>query len=167
MPRVLLMLSRFLLSAWVGAAVLFVIIGVREVRFPGFESVTRDQLVLLRFPMYYVAGFVLLGTALLSQVLLLARGERAKVLFAACGLTAAALGLMTYDYPCVYRPLADMISPPGQTRPASFEALHLWSETVNALQLGCALAAGLSLCAFDGTRNQRNSLEFPVSAARQ
>lgn len=149
MTRVLLLLARFVLSAWFGAATLFVIIGVREVRFPEFSPTIRDQLVLLRFPMYYASGFTLLAIGLASQAILIVRGWRRPALFAACGLTALALGLMAYDYPCVYRPLEQMITPPGQSRPAAFLPLHHWSETVNAVQLGCALAAGLILCSID------------------
>jgi len=155
MSRALLTLARFLLSAWFGAATLFVIIGVREVRFPGFESAVRDQLVLLRFPLYYACGFALLGTALLSLVLLIAAGGRRPALYAGCGLTAAALAVMIYDYPCIYRPLAEMLTPPGQTRPAAFQSLHRWSETVNAVQLGCALAAALTLSISDATDDRR------------
>jgi hypothetical protein len=155
MSRALLLLARFVLSAWFGAATLFVIIGVREVRFPEFSSTIRDQLVLLRFPMYYACGFTLLGIALVSQVILIGRGWRRSALFAACGLTAVALGLMVYDYPCIYRPLEQMITPPGQTMPAAFLLLHRWSETVNAVQLGCALAAALTLCSIDGPPDRR------------
>lgn len=155
MSRVLLLLARFVLAAWFGAATLFVIIGVREVRFPAFDSTIRDQLVLLRFPMYYACGFTLLGIALLSQGLLIVRGVRRPALLVACGLTAVAVGLMAYDYPCVYRPLEQMINPPGQSRPEGFLPLHRWSETVNATQLGCALAAALILCSVDGLLERR------------
>jgi hypothetical protein len=143
------------LSAWFGAATLFVIIGVREVRFAGFSSPIRDQLVLLRFPMYYAAGFTLLGLAFASEALLILRGWRRPAVFAAFGLTAVALGLLAYDYPSVYRPLAQMITPPGQARPAEFIALHHWSQTVNAVQIGCALAAALTLCGSEGPSDRR------------
>ena len=66
MSRAALTLARLLLSAWFGAAVLFVVIGVREVTHPGFDSMVRDQLAVLRFPAYYVCGFgclVVLGRA--------------------------------------------------------------------------------------------------------
>jgi hypothetical protein len=162
MSRVLLLLSRFTLSAWFGAATLFVIIGVREVRFPEFSSPIRDQLVLLRFPMYYAAGFTLLGLAFASQVLLILRGWKRPAVLIACGLTAIALGLMAYDYPCVYRPLERMITPPGQPRPAVFESLHHWSKNVNAVQLGCALVAAIVLCTIDGPLDRR---DLPEAAA--
>ena len=162
MSRVLLLLSRFTLSAWFGAATLFVIIGVREVRFPEFSSPIRDQLVLLRFPMYYAAGFTLLGLAFVSQVLLILLGWKRPAILIACGLTGIALGLMSYDYPCVYRPLEQMITPPGQPRPAAFVSLHRWSQNVNAAQLGCALAAALLTCSIDGPLDRRN---LPEAAA--
>lgn len=151
MMRVALLLSRFLLSAWFGAAVLFVIIGVREVTHPGFDSLIRDQLALLRFPAYYACGFPLLGGALASLVLCLACGLRKPAVYAACGLTLIALGLMAYDYPCIYSPLARSISPPGQARAAEFRTLHVWSETVNAIEVGCVLAAALAVCGVDSS----------------
>lgn len=150
MRRVTLLLARFLLSAWFGAATLFVIIGVREVRYSGFDSTIRDQLVLLRFPLYYAAGFTILGCAAVNLVLLLSWGLRRPATYAAAILTAAALGLMAYDYPWVYSPLARMITPPGQVRSAGFQQLHEWSKTINAAQLGCVLAAAVTLCAIDG-----------------
>ncbi|MBL8851663.1 MAG: hypothetical protein JNG89_18420 [Planctomycetaceae bacterium] len=156
------MLARFLLSAWFGAATLFVIIGVREVRFPGFDSTIRDQLVLLRFPAYYVCGFAAIGGALLNLMLLLIQGLRRPATYAPAILSAMALGLMAYDYPCIYSPLARMITPPGQARPAEFQQLHHWSQVVNAAQLGCVLAAAVTLCAIDGTTTR-----LPFSAAHR
>jgi hypothetical protein len=79
---------------------------------------------------------------------------RRPAIYAACALTAVALGLLAYDYPCVYSPLARMITPPGQARPAEFRPLHVWSETINGIQLGCVLAAALAVCATDGTAVQ-------------
>jgi hypothetical protein len=156
MPRALLLLARFALSAWFGAATLFVIIGVREVRFPEFSPTIRDQLVQLRFSMYYAAGFTLLGLGFASQTLLILRGWRRPAVLIAGGLTAIALGLMAYDYPWVYRPLEQMITPPGHPRPAAFDSLHRWSETVNAVQLGCALVAALILCSIDGPLDRQD-----------
>ena len=157
MPRALLLLARFLLSAWFGAAVLFVIIGVGEVTHPGIGSAIRDQLVLIRFPLYYTCGFVTLGGAAASLVLLLGWGLRRPATWSAAALTAIALALMAYDYPCVYLPLARMVTPPAQSRPAEFRPLHEWSKTINGLELGCVLAAALTLCAIDATP-RRNGL---------
>lgn len=156
MARIALLFARFLLSAWFGAAALFVIIGIGEVTYPGFDSATRDQLVAIRFPLYYTCGFAVLGSAAVSLVLALCWGLRRRATYAAVALVAAALALMAYDYPCVYTPLARMITPPGQARPAGFRLLHQWSETINGLQIGCVLAAAVTLCAIDATPVRRN-----------
>jgi len=160
MTRAALLTARFLLSAWFGAAALFVIIGVREIRFPGFDSAVRDQLVLLRFPAFYVCGFATLACAMLSLVLVLCWGLRRPATWSATALTAISLGLMTYDYPCVYLPLAHMVTPPGQVRPSGFQRLHRWSELVNGVELGCVLAAALMLCAIDATPRRPDSPPF-------
>lgn len=57
MAKILTGAARFALSAWVGAAALFVVVGIKEVRGSEFDSVTRDLLVGLRFPSYYTFGF--------------------------------------------------------------------------------------------------------------
>lgn len=155
MARIALLFARFLLSAWFGAATLFVIIGIGEVTYPGFDSATRDQLVVIRFPLYYACGFTVLGGAAVSLVLTLCWGLRRRATYAALALVAAAAALMAYDYPCVYTPLARMITPPGQARPAAFRPLHQWSETINGLQIACVLAAALALCAIDATPIRR------------
>ena len=64
---------------------------------------------------------------------------------------------MAFDYPFVYSPMARMITPPGQARTAEFRQLHVWSETVNGVQIGCVLGAALIMCGTDGTVPQRNS----------
>ena len=64
-----LMLARFCIAAWVGAAVLFVITGVREVTIPhqSISSEVKDALVPIRFPAYYMAGFLLVGTGIVTS----------------------------------------------------------------------------------------------------
>lgn len=156
MSRLVLMLARFCLSAWVGAAVMFVIVGVREIRAPQFDSATRDVLVLLRFPPYYACGFGALAVAAACLVLRLCWGPRRRATWAACLLTVTALGLMTWDYYRVYRPLAAMVSPPGKPRPAEFRFLHQQSEIINALQVGCALAAAAVVCGSEASGRVRD-----------
>ena len=157
MTRVALLLARFLLSAWFGAAVLFVVIGVREVTHQGFDSPIRDQLVLLRFPSYYAFGFPALAGAAACLGLCLYCGLRKPAVYAACVLTIIALGLMAYDYPCIYSPLARAISPPGQARTAEFGTLHFWSKTVNAI------AGGWRAC---GSSCRLRSQRIPHDAVR-
>lgn len=156
MTRVALAAARFAVSAWVGAAVLFVITSVREVRYGGFDSTIRDQLAALRFPPYYAAGFILIGVGIVGAVI----GwrwlrPRALTVF---GLLVAALALMLADYFWIYRPLTDLITPPGQSKPERFQTLHIASEWVNAANvLLCVAAAALLNWAGDGRKKAQES----------
>ncbi len=111
MDRFLLTLTRFCSCAWVGAAVLFVMTGVAEVRSPEFESATKNSLAALRFPYYYLVGFTLVGFALFGSWMLsirrtsLLKGVKSLV---AC-MTIASI-LMNIDYVWVFRPLLVMMS---------------------------------------------------------
>ena len=145
MSRFALTIARFAASAWVGAAVLFVINGVQQATSGKFESMTTDQLVLLRFPAYYVMGFVLVGAAFLGSAV---SGEfvsfrRRGVILALFGL---ALVVMLIDYRVVYLPLAEMITPPGQARPQGFQTLHHWSKLINSVDVGLVLLGSVMLC---------------------
>lgn len=145
MSRFALTIARFAASAWVGAAVLFVINGVQQATSGQFESMTTDQLVLLRFPAYYVMGFVLVGAALIGSAV---SGEalsfrRRGVLLALFGL---ALVVMLFDYLVVYLPLAEMINPPGKSRPQGFQTLHHWSKLINSAVVGLVLLGAMLLC---------------------
>jgi hypothetical protein len=152
MKNIWITLARFASAAWVGAAVLFVAIAVREVRYPEFDSATKDTLALLRFPAYYVFGFILAGGALVGAVLAFLRtrsteicGEKRR-LVAAAGLLAISLALMIADFYAVYRPMAAMITPPGRARSAEFRTYHRASVWLNTADVAlCALAAVL-LC---------------------
>lgn len=64
----LLVLLRFCLCAWVGAATLFVITGIREVTSLKFEPVIKNHLAAIRFPAYYFIGFLLVGLSFLCAV---------------------------------------------------------------------------------------------------
>jgi len=146
-PRICLTIARFALAAWVGAAVLFVINGVRQVTFPGFDSPTKDQLALIRFPAYYVFGFALVSAATVClwaivRSNLLGRLRR----WIAALLTTAALALMVCDYMAIYRPLEAMISRPGGVRPANFVTMHDSSKRINSLHVGLCLGAAIILC---------------------
>jgi hypothetical protein len=140
-----LWLARWTVPAWVGAAVLFVIVGVREVTAGEFDSVIRDRLVLLRFPWFYACGFTLvalgwLGTAMAGGHPQLARRGR----WLALGLLTLALVGMTADYLAIYQPLERLVTPPGQPRTEQFATLHRWSTRVNGLNLLlCGVAAGV------------------------
>ena len=143
-PHLGLFAARLALPAWVGAAVLFVINGVRLVTSGAFDSVGRDHIALVRFPAYYLVGATLMGLSLVG--LLLARGVMGlphRRWVTAFGLTLLACGAMLGDYVFVYLPLAEMISPPGSPRPAHFLVLHRASEIVNVIQVGLCFAAAV------------------------
>ena len=145
MSRLALTIARFAASAWVGAAVLFVINGVQQTTSGQFESMTTDQLVLLRFPAYYVMGFSLVGAALVGSAISggqLSFRRRAAVL----GLFGLALVTMLFDYLVVYLPLAEMITPPGQARTQGFQTLHQWSKVINSADLSLVFLGALLLC---------------------
>lgn len=152
LSRLCLTLARVLLSAWVGAAVLFVINGVLLVTSGTFDSMYRDHLSLIRFPPYYLFGFITVSLTLI--LLSLARGYPRKLVL---GLVAIALVLMVVDYVAVYLPLEAMISPPGQVRSPQFETYHRASMKINSVHVGLCLVAALLLC-----RPVRRSFEVLV-----
>jgi hypothetical protein len=142
-----LAVARLAAAAWVGAAALFVVTAVREVTFPGFDAATKDQLALLRFPAYYVCGFALVGIAFLGAVVAsLGSRPRAKKVGFAAGLLAVTLVALAGDFVAIYRPMAEMITPPGRVHVAEFRDYHRASVWINVADVGlCALAAVL-LC---------------------
>ena len=145
MSRLALTIVRFASAAWVGAAVLFVINGVQQVKSQKFESMVTDQLVLLRFPAYYVMGFSLVGAAFIGTAVSgdgISFRRRATLL----GLFGLALVLMLFDYLVVYLPLEAMIDPPGQARPQGFQTLHHWSMRINSADLVVMLLGSLIAC---------------------
>lgn len=144
MRTVCLILARFAIAAWVGAAVLFVITSIQEARSPLFDSVTKAELANLRFPSYYAFGFTLVAASLACG--LWARkapavGARQMTVFLL--LTGIALVVMAADYVWIYRPLSDMIAQPTEARPARFQTLHQFSQYVNTVHIGLCLAAAL------------------------
>lgn len=145
MSRLALLVARFASSAWVGAAVLFVINGVQQATSGQFESMTTDQLVLLRFPAYYVMGFSFVGAAWVGAAICgeqLSFRRRGAVL----GLLGLALMAMLFDYLVVYLPLAEMITPPGKARAQGFQTLHQWSKIINSVDVALVLLGALLLC---------------------
>lgn len=159
MQSLCLMLCRFSLAAWVGAAGLFVLTSVREQTSTELDAAVKDQLALLRFPDYYLFGFALVGTALVTG--LLARNHPAvsrRAIRVGMAVTAAVLAIMLADYLLVYRPLAELITPPGSARTPQFASYHTASEYINEVHVSLALLAALIL-SWPG--QQRRILEEP------
>ncbi|MBL8811199.1 MAG: hypothetical protein JNM43_13565 [Planctomycetaceae bacterium] len=139
---------RLTLGFWVGGAVLFVITSVAEQTSPLFDSVARDRLATIRFPLYYLFCWICLGTALVSSVLgfACASGCLRKRLRAAAILVLISLGIAVADYFWVYRPLQALIIPPGEARTQEFVTLHNRSRHINELHLTIALVAAVVIC---------------------
>lgn len=142
---VFLMLARFFLIAWIGGAALFVITSIAEQRSPEFDSITKDRLATIRFPLYYLYGATCLTVATAATGLAVAtsqKGSRRKLVagFLLCVLSSAVAG---YDYVAVYSPLQKAISPPGQVRGPDFTRLHWQSELINEIHVTIALLAAV------------------------
>jgi hypothetical protein len=141
-----LMIARFALSAWIGAAVLFVVTGVQEVRH-GFHSMTLDALAAMRFPMYYYFGFTLTGVALLSTTAAaLLTPQCRRRLGIAAGLVLVAMSLMVVDYIWTFQPLHEIVTAASSVKPAEFQTLHERSKHINMVDLTICLVAAMMIC---------------------
>jgi hypothetical protein len=141
-----LMIARFALSAWIGAAVLFVVTGVQEVRHD-FDSTIRDALAALRFPMYYYFGFTLTGIALLSTtVAALLTPKCRRRLGISAGLVLVAMSMMVVDYIWIFQPLHEIVTAASSVKPAGFQTLHERSKHINMIDLTICLVAAITLC---------------------
>ena len=146
MVRAALFLARFCSSAWIGAATLFVIVGILEVTRGGFDSATKDILVAIRFPPFYRAGAVLVGLAWLGACLAEFHPElpTRRRAFAILSLLFVLI-LMFVDYHWVYTPLAAMVQPPGQAKPSHFVQYHQASKYINLAGLFFSSVAAIAL----------------------
>jgi len=140
-----LTVSRLFLIAWIGGAALFVISSIAEQRTPEFDSMTKDRLATIRFPLYYAFGAVCLGIATVSiglAIVTTQKGRRKKLVagFLFCLLSAVAA---SYDYVAVYSPLQKAITPPGQVRGPDFVVLHQESALVNEIHISIAFLAAI------------------------
>jgi hypothetical protein len=144
--RLGLLVARFASAAWVGAALLFVVTAVREVLHPGFDSATKDELALLRFPAYYACGFTLVTCALLGALAAASGPSGRRPLGIAALVLALVLVLLTGDFLAVYRPMVAMLTPPGQAHAAEFRTYHRLSMWLNVAHVGLCAFAALLLC---------------------
>jgi hypothetical protein len=140
--RVGLFLARFCLSAWIGAATLFVIVGVTEVTRGQFDLKTKDVLVAIRFPAFYTCGVTLvtlgvLGTWVAGNSTVFTRKRRISTLV----LLVIVLSSMAVDYFSIYQPLLQMVTPPGQPKTSRFVTYHSASKWINLMGLFVCLIA--------------------------
>lgn len=164
MPRLGLSVARFCSAAWVGAAALFVIAGISEVRSPQLDSTAKDLLVLLRFPCYYAVGFSLMAAALVGTSVTVMTGNRSRRTQIAAALLLLALLGMFADHTWIYTPLENHIKKQGP-RDAEFESLHEASKWINLATVSVTLIASWLLCL--GSQESRDkSRKSPESRAR-
>ena len=146
LSRFCLSMQRFLLSAWIGAAVLFVITSVAEQQFPGFEPEIRNQLATIRFPKYYAMGFVVVLASLGCSVGRLSSGTRSKTDRAVLGLLVLAGVTMLIDFVFIYRPLHAMMIDLQRPRDTEFQWYHQASKYINSFGILLTFVAAILVC---------------------
>lgn len=150
------MATRLAISFWVGGAILFVITSVAEQRNPQFDSLIRDQLATIRFPLYYIFGWGCLGTTLVASLIaaMMNKGCLRKRLLACFCLTLLSTGIAVIDFKWVYQPLQVLITPPGQAKTQQFITLHEQSRLINEVHLTIALIAAIIICLPEKTQGE-------------
>lgn len=140
-----LVLLRLLLAAWVGAAVLYVITSVAEQTSSHFDSLIRDQLATIRFPLYYCFGLSIHALAVPFAFLIWfnSTSQNQRRFLAIFLLVLLSSVLITLDYLLVYLPLQELITPPGQVRSQQFIQLHTLSRHANEVHLTVMLVASI------------------------
>jgi len=149
-----LMIARLCLVAWIGGAALFVITSIAEQRAPELDSITKDRLATIRFPLYYCFGTICLGTAIATTGIAIAttpRSHRRQLILTLilCLLSAT---VFWYDYAAVYSPLEQAVTPPGKVRGPDFIELHQRSRLINEIHVGLALLAAVVICLPRGSK---------------
>lgn len=137
--------ARSCFTLWCGGAILFVWVTVQEIFSGRFESMVLDQMVLIRFPLYYLFGMGLLPLGVASLLALFKQAGATRALHLAFWLAAWGLILLLIDFFYIYRPLREMLLPIGVPRPAHFRLYHQISEITNGLILLFNTAAALIL----------------------
>lgn len=131
MRKLCLILFRFCPTAWVGAAVLFVLATIAMARSPEIDAEMTMTLTAIRFPVYYSMEFSLLAVAFLTGLISRKSPELGRLRgTAAVVLVGIALGMAVSDYLFIYRPLAEMMR--QQTLTDSFRSMHEGSKHINS-----------------------------------
>jgi len=140
-----IMTLRFTLAMWVGAAVLYVVTSVAEQMSPHFDLQVRDQLALIRFPLYYRFGFGCHIAAAIAGVLAwrTAPANRRATFLLVLVLVMVSGLLITLDHRIVYQPLEALITPAGKPRGDEFERLHHLSKRANMVHVMVMAFAGI------------------------
>ncbi len=146
MQRICLTIARFALSAWIGAAALFVVASIAEQRSTTFGSDVKNVLAALRFPAYYGFGFVLVGLGFVGGAMGIDRHQSRRRWCVLVGCLVPALVLMIVDYFAIYSPLHAIVTDPSGVRDARFQQLHQWSEQINTIDVTLCAIAAIAVC---------------------
>lgn len=137
-----LVLSRFCLAAWVGAAAFFFIVLFDLRASQLFDKPTLNNHAKVLFPAYYAFELTIAGTALATALAAAKHPTRRRGPFAwQFGLMLAATVLGIADYAVIYLPLSAMLDLPAL--PREFRMYHGASMAINSLSLVLWLAASL------------------------
>lgn len=148
MNRFLWTVLRFSLCAWVGAATLFVVTGVREVTMTDFDAATKNVLAVTRFPAYYAFGFTLVVVSAISafSLILINKETRCRKIVV-LSLSVFSLVVMYLDHLFIYQPLEIMMLEPEGRLDPEFFTYHQWSKYINCISVGvCLIASFVSAC---------------------
>ena len=157
-----LLLLRFVLCVWVGAAALYVITSVAEQTSPHFDTATRDLLATVRFPLYYKFGFIahiIAGTfGFLAWRAALPENRRRMLII--LGLVTLSALLIFLDFRLIYQPLQELINPPGQPRGDEFVKMHNRSKYANEVHVSLICLAAFLACWPVGSNNKASSTDY-------
>lgn len=162
MQRLCLTIARFALSAWIGAAALFVCTSISEQISSEFDSGVKNTLAAIRFPWYYGFGFGLVGTGLYCGACGVRCSEHRVRWVVIVTSLVLALSLMWVDYFWIYSPLREIVTSPGAARDARFIELHRWSERINSVDVTLCLIAAIAVCWTENPRSLTTNPEQPV-----
>ncbi len=115
---------------------LFVLVTVVEIRSGMFETLLLDQIVLMRFPLFYLFTFLTIPAGylcFLTYRLTTCSSRRVDNLLLL--LLTVGLFLFCLDYFLVYQAMRDMLHPLGSPRPQSFRFYHQLTEWLNTFVL--------------------------------
>jgi hypothetical protein len=162
MNRFLWTVLRFSLCAWVGAATLFVVTGVREVTMTDFDAATKNVLAVTRFPAYYAFGFTLVVVSAISafSLILINKETRCRKIVV-LSLSVFSLVVMYLDHLFIYQPLEIMMLEPEGRLDPEFFTYHQWSKYINCISVGvCLIASFVSACPARSSAVSKSTSEF-------
>jgi hypothetical protein len=162
MNRFLWTVLRFSLCAWVGAATLFVVTGVREVTMTDFDAATKNVLAVTRFPAYYAFGFTLVVVSAISafSLILINKETRCRKIVV-LSLSVFSLVVMYLDHLFIYQPLEIMMLEPEGRLDPEFFTYHQWSKYINCISVGvCLIASFVSACPARSSAVSNSTSEF-------